>query len=76
MKRLLLYVVVIVLLVGASVKSILVDKRNTEVKQACEQVMPRRGEPSTSRPAPAPSALSLVQVNEEQQTCHLRKQDE
>lgn len=75
MRQLLLYVVVIVLL-SASVQSMLIDKRKAQVKVACDQALPRRGTPSAARdPGDGPSQL-LIQVNEEQQTCHFRPPEE
>jgi hypothetical protein len=79
MKQLLLYAA-IAIAVAASWLSMASDKRETEVKMACEQALggpPGRAGGSVPPPVAAGAAASpLVQVNEEQRTCRPRTPDQ
>lgn len=78
MKQLLLYAVIAVA-VAASWLSMASDKREAEVKIACEQALGGAAgrSPGAAPATPARGAeSSLIQVNEEQRTCRRRTQDE
>lgn len=66
---------VLIVLFGASWRSILIDKRQAEVKLACEQVMPARDRRAASVVLNAEMS-KLIQVNEEQRTCLPREHEE
>jgi hypothetical protein len=67
---------ILIVLIGVSLRSMLIDKRQAEVKLACEHAMVRRAGQTPSETAPEAKTALLIQVNDEQQTCHPRRPDE
>lgn len=54
---------------GASLQSLLVGKRQTEMKSACYESGPRVGEPAWQEPSDVEEALWLNQLNDDRNAC-------